>query len=166
MHLIRTISPVRFILIATALLALAVLAFSAADDNRASAAKKGSKTPKGSKNFEIGFVDGQFSDNLLTSTDPKVRSEWFKKLKKTNAEFARLNIYWSETAGASEPASPTNPDDPSYDWSIIDDAVLSAKKQKIDVMLTVLSAPEWAEGPGPPGRRQGGSLEAQRGEAR
>lgn len=103
-----------------------------------------------SKRFDIGFVDGQFSDDLLTSTDPAVREKWFKRLEDTNAEFARINLYWSETAGSSPPLSPTDPGDPSYDWSVADAAVESAKKHHIDVMLTVLSAPTWAEGPNRP----------------
>ena len=140
MNLFKTTSPLRFILFATALFAVVLTAQGSAQ----------AKTPKGSKTFDIGFVDGPFSDDLLTNKNAKVRKEWFKKLKDTNAEFARINIYWSATAGANPPASPTDPNDPSYDWSVTDDAVRSAKKEGIDVMLTVLSAPSWAEGPGRP----------------
>ena len=104
----------------------------------------------GGKSLDIGFVDGQFSDNLLTSSDPAVRKKWFKRLKGANATDARINVYWSQVAGASPPASPTDPGDPSYNWTIIDDAVKSAQKVHAQVLLTVLAAPTWAEGPNRP----------------
>ncbi len=167
---LRSVASFRLTLGLTALfavvaLALALNATDGSSSEGSAALRDGASTPghgsgqqadkrKGGKGgghgLDVGFVDGQFSDNLLTSSDPAVRKKWFKRLKGANASYARINVYWSQTTGPNPPASPTDPADPSYDWTIIDDAVKSAKKVHAQVVLTVLGAPTWAEGPNRP----------------
>lgn len=57
----------------------------------------------------------------------------------------RVNLYWNLVATA-EPADPRDPGDPAYDWTAIDTAVGNAGEHDLSVLLTVLSAPAWAEG--------------------
>lgn len=99
------------------------------------------------RGLDVGFVDGQFSDNLLTNPDPKVRDRWFNRLNQANGELARINLYWSQSVGGSPPVTPTDPADPSYNWSVTDAAVISAAKHHVTPVLTVFAAPTWAEGP-------------------
>ena len=101
------------------------------------------------KQFDFGFADDRFSDNLFTSPSANVRAEWFGRAADSNGRFARINAYWSVIA-TGQPANPANPSDPAYDWAEIDRAVLSADAEGLEVVLLVLNSPSWAEGPGRP----------------
>ena len=59
--------------------------------------------------------------------------------------------------GRTPPADPTNPASASYDFSSIDAAVRDARARGLSVLLTVLDAPTWAEGPGRPASADPGS---------
>jgi hypothetical protein len=61
----------------------------------------------------------------------------------------RLTAIWSSVAPKVEPAvwDPTNPADPNYDWKTLDAAVLRAKARRLDIYVTVLGAPKWAQAP-------------------
>jgi hypothetical protein len=107
-------------------------------------------TAGAARNVDYGFVEDQFGDNLLTNANAAISNEWWDKNKKTNSDVVRVNLYWSQVAGPIEPADPTNPRDPRYDWSVPDAALLNAKRRGIDVVFTVFLAPRWAEGPNRP----------------
>jgi hypothetical protein len=101
------------------------------------------------KQFDFGFADDRFSDNLFTSQNANVRAKWLGRAADANGRFARINAYWSIIA-TGQPGDPTNPSDPAYDWSEIDRAVSSADAEGLEVILLVLNAPSWAEGAGRP----------------
>ena len=107
-------------------------------------------TAGAARNLDYGFVEDQFADNLLTNANAAISNEWWDKNEKTNSDVVRVNLYWSQVAGPIEPADPTNPRDPRYDWSVPDAALLNAKRRGIDVVFTVFLAPRWAEGPNRP----------------
>jgi len=102
------------------------------------------------RGLDIGFVADQFGDNLLTNDDANVRRRWWNRLRKTNSELARVNLDWNQVAGSSPPADPSNPAEPSYDWTIPDTAVREAAARGLTVAFTVVGAPRWAQGANPP----------------
>src|SRR5690242_10771871 len=94
-----------------------------------------------------GLATG-FSDQLYGSPDPNERSLWFDRTVQANASLVRFPVAWS-TAAPSPPADPGNP--ASYnDLGFLDAVVREARARGLTVMLTVNSAPSWAEGPGRP----------------
>jgi hypothetical protein len=98
------------------------------------------------RNIELGFADDVLADNLLFNADESVRSEWARRIDRTGASLVRLNLYWSRVVADGEPADATDPDDPAYDWAEIDRAVSATASRGLDPVLTVLSAPPFAEG--------------------
>ena len=98
----------------------------------------------------VGFVDDRFGDNLLSNPNAAVRDKWFDRLADTNAGLSRINVYWNQSVGGSPPVLARNPADPSYEFGITDAAVRDAQERGLRVVLTVLGAPRWAQGPNPP----------------
>lgn len=98
-------------------------------------------TPAGASAFEVGFADHLFGGES--------GGRWATRAASTGADAIRVNLYWSVVA-VSRPQDPRDPDDPAYDFSPIDRAVRNADRAGLDVLLTVLSAPPWAEGPDRP----------------
>jgi hypothetical protein len=75
---------------------------------------------------------------------------WFERARGAGASYARLLLVWSSVAPASPPANPTDPDDPGYDWSQIDQQVTGAVAAGLKPIVYIYGAPTWAEGPGRP----------------
>ena len=69
----------------------------------------------------------------------------FPTLVKLRAQIIRLNLDWNLIA-AKKPANQADPADPAYDWSNYDRTVLSAAKNKIQVLFTIYGTPRWAQG--------------------
>jgi Cellulase (glycosyl hydrolase family 5) len=93
------------------------------------------------RGLKTGFID----NSLFTSPDASIRNTWLDRAADDGAGIIRINVSWKETV-TSQPASPTNPADPAYDFSSLDNAIQSANARGLNVMLTVLRAPPWAEG--------------------
>lgn len=91
--------------------------------------------------FLVGFADALFSGEQ--------GERWAARTAAGGANAARVNVYWN-VVGPHEPENPRDPADPAYDFAAIDRAVRSADSAGLDVLMTVLSAPRWAEGPGRP----------------
>jgi hypothetical protein len=99
------------------------------------------------RNIEIGF--GEF---FFESTDPVERADIFDFAQAAGASIVRLEASWRQTA-QGQPTQPRNPNDPAYDFSRIDAAVRDAAARNFDIVLTLHSAPVWAEGPDRPGNQ-------------
>jgi hypothetical protein len=97
---------------------------------------------KPAENFEIGFADSLYND-------PEKSDKELKLTETTNADYIRVNMYWSQVA-YNKPANPRDPGDPAYNWSGYDTAIRNATARGFEVDLTVLAAPSWAEGPNRP----------------
>jgi hypothetical protein len=67
------------------------------------------------------------------------------------ASIVRINVHWGQVA-PTPPAVATNPADPAYDFSRVDDAVSAARARGLNVILTVYDAPRWAQGKDQPAR--------------
>jgi hypothetical protein len=93
------------------------------------------------RGLKTGFMD----NSLFTSSDASIRNTWLDRAAGDGAEIIRINVSWKEIV-TSQPASPTDPTDPAYDFTSLDNAIESANAQGLSVMLTVLRAPPWAEG--------------------
>ena len=91
-----------------------------------------------------------------TSPDASVRGDEFDNTVEARAEIARIDVVWRSLV-SGQPADPTNPADPAYDFSSIDAAVRDAAQRDLTVMFTVYRAPSFAEGPDPPGDAPAGS---------
>jgi hypothetical protein len=93
------------------------------------------------RGLKTGFVDNP----LFTSSDALLRNMWLDRAADDGADIIRINVDWADVA-AAKPANPTDPMDPAYDFSSLDEAIKSAHARGLSVMLTVLEAPPWAEG--------------------
>ena len=100
--------------------------------------------------FRLGFADDLFADNLLFSDDAATREQWAARMQEANGSLVRLNTYWRLIA-TTEPANPTDPADPAYDWTAVDNAVTAADSRGLEPVMTVFNAPDFAEAPGRPG---------------
>lgn len=92
----------------------------------------------GVRPFQVGFADALFGQ--------EDGGRWAARTAASNADAVRVNLYWS-LATTGEPENPRLPGDPAYDFNAIDRAVTSADRAGLDVLMTVLSAPRFAEGP-------------------
>jgi Cellulase (glycosyl hydrolase family 5) len=94
-----------------------------------------------------GLVTGLSGPWQYEGDDPTVRALWFDRTVDAGAGIVRLTISWRDLA-PQRPAEPTNP--ASYDFSSVpsvDGAVRDAAARGVRVLITVDSAPDWAEGP-------------------
>lgn len=90
-----------------------------------------------------GFKTGLL--NLTHSDADMARSAQAK------ADILRLNVSWRAVAGGGPPANPANPADPAYNFGSTDAAVSQARARGLQVLLTITSAPNFAEGANRPG---------------
>jgi len=126
----------RIALLATAVLAAAGLAVSAAT---ASPKKHQTKT---SSHLLVGIND----EALALYGDPTTA---FATLKSLKAQVIRVNLYWGGTKWAvakSRPADPNDPGDPAYDWTLYDRLVRYATQNNVKVVFSILFTPGWANG--------------------
>ncbi len=85
-------------------------------------------------------------DVLFSARDPSIRTHWLDEAADVRSDIVRINVLWASTVGPMRPNDPTNPADPAYDFGQVDAAVRDAHARGLEVMLTPLVAPEWAEG--------------------
>jgi Glycosyl hydrolase catalytic core len=69
----------------------------------------------------------------------------FGLLKQLRVQIVRMNLNWPDVA-KRRPAHPQDPADPAYDWDIYDRAIRYAAQNNIQVLLTILFTPSWANG--------------------
>src|SRR5919109_1314234 len=68
----------------------------------------------------------------------------FDTLGALHAGVLRVNLYWGGTKWAvanTQPADPTNPGDPAYNWAVYDRLVRYATQHGIRVMVSILFTP-------------------------
>jgi len=97
------------------------------------------------RGLKVGFVAPEYQ-----SSSAATRGAWLDRTLETGGDIVRLTVSWRATVGP-EPVAPTNPADPSYSFGDLDAAVIDAKARGLEVLLTVTSAPAWAEGANRPG---------------
>src|SRR5262245_1385900 len=99
------------------------------------------------RGFATGLYDGDFADG-----DTSTQTTAFDRAAQARANYTLVYVDWSRVAPYSRPVGfvPTNPADPNYNWATVDAAVRDASARGLTVMLAVVRAPAWAEGPGRP----------------
>ena len=94
--------------------------------------------------LKTGFTDYKFQ-----VADAGTRAFWLDRAREAGGKVVRLNVVWRQIE-PTPPANPTNPGDPAYRFHGLDTAVKDAAARGSRILLTVYSAPDWAEGPNPP----------------
>ncbi len=102
-------------------------------------------------------INTGLAEGSLIDSRPGVRNLWFDRVEEAQAGLVRVNVNWRATAGSSPPASPTDPGDPSYKWTVLDRVVRDAGARGLNVMFLLSTAPKWAEGANRPAGEQPGS---------
>ena len=76
-------------------------------------------------------------------------------LKSLNVQVVRMTLTWGGRDGVANkrPATPTDPADPAYEWGRYDRAIEGASRAGMEVLLTIVGTPAWANGGKAPQRR-------------
>jgi hypothetical protein len=61
------------------------------------------------------------------------------------ASVMRLLVHWDQTARV-RPTLPSDPFDPAYNFDDLDDAIRTAQEQDMEVLLSLVGTPRWANG--------------------
>jgi hypothetical protein len=61
------------------------------------------------------------------------------------ATVMRLLVHWNETV-SRRPATASDPVDPAYDFGDLDEAIRTAQRSDMEVVLTLVGTPRWANG--------------------
>jgi Glycosyl hydrolase catalytic core len=69
----------------------------------------------------------------------------FRTLRQLRVQIIRINLNWPNVA-KRRPAHPQDPADPAYDWDVYDRAIRYAAQNGMQVLLTFLFVPSWANG--------------------
>jgi hypothetical protein len=89
---------------------------------------------------------------VLASSNLKTNDFWAARAHRENAQIVRLAVDWDGVA----PIIPANtfnasdPDDPGYRWNQVDQQVQQLSEEHFKILITVTTAPTWAEGPDRP----------------
>jgi hypothetical protein len=91
-----------------------------------------------------GLALGIFDD--ATTFDPEQRD--FPALQQIHAQVLRMTLAWGGPGGVANtrPAKPADPTDAAYEWSRYDQAIESASGEGMQVLLTIIGTPPWANG--------------------
>lgn len=91
----------------------------------------------------LGFADGVFNQTPFDNP-------WFDRALESEATFLELNLTWASTAPERPGGDATDPGNPAYDFSGIDETIGAAAAHGLDVSLRITKAPRWAEADGRP----------------
>jgi hypothetical protein len=73
------------------------------------------------------------------------RAYAFTQVKAEHASVVRTIVDWSQIA-QTQPAQPSSPFDPAYNFRDLDDFMIHAQQRGIEVLLTIWGTPAWANG--------------------
>ncbi len=81
----------------------------------------------------------------LVGGDAAERAKSLQEASAANAQIARLTVSWASLV-SQPPADGTDPADPAYEFGALDQAVQAVSAQGLQPLLTIQSAPSFAEG--------------------
>jgi hypothetical protein len=93
-------------------------------------------------NAQRGMLVGLQDDAMVLRGNPVMT---FGLLKQLRVQIVRMNLNWNDVA-KRRPAHPQDPADPAYDWDVYDRAIRYASQNRMQVLLTILFVPSWANG--------------------
>jgi Glycosyl hydrolases family 39 len=82
-------------------------------------------------------------DDVLTTASITQIPQRLQMVKATKAKVARFDILWSFVA-ATQPNNPTDPNDPAYDWTRVDQVLIGFQQAGIKPIVSTYSTPDWA----------------------
>jgi len=96
----------------------------------------------GAASASRSFMVGIYDDPMSLGTPDK----GFPLFHSLRAQVVRVTLQWGGTLGVAKkrPKAATDPADPAYDWDVYDRAVELAKKQKIQILFSIVGTPPWA----------------------
>ena len=101
-----------------------------------------------------GFRLGLQDPGLQSTANAAAADDAFAAMHTIDGSIVRISVFWAQVAppGPTRPAGfdASNPADPHYRWNALDVAVRLAAQHHLRVILDILHAPAWAEGPGEP----------------
>jgi hypothetical protein len=88
----------------------------------------------------------------LVSPIASVSGPWLSRATGEGAQIVRVSLPWSAVAPRVPPPGfrAADPASPGYSWASVDATVRSLTSARLQVLMFVLDAPSWAEGPGRP----------------
>jgi Cellulase (glycosyl hydrolase family 5) len=97
-------------------------------------------TAAASPGVAYGLTDDAWLASGPGSVDDRVTT-----LAGLGVQVVRFTVRWDQVA-PTEPADPTNPQDPAYDWSTPNDVLGALHAHGIDVVLQIVGTPQWSNG--------------------
>jgi polysaccharide biosynthesis protein PslG len=82
-------------------------------------------------------------DDILTTAPITEIPKRLELVKGTQSKVARFDLLWSFVA-PRPPARPTDPEDPAYDWTRVDQVLIGLDQANITPIVSVYSTPTWA----------------------
>jgi hypothetical protein len=101
-------------------------------------------------------ADAGFTTGLGLSGPPNERDAWLQRARTAQSKIIRIGVPWSLIATA-RPANPADPADPAYNFTVLDDQISDITAAGLRPLLTVQTAPAFAEGPGRSGSAPAGT---------
>ncbi len=88
------------------------------------------------------------ADPYLVDGSSSSQSKWAGRARSVGTQSVRLDVNWSSVAPGSRPKgfNASNPGSTGYRWSGLDSQVKQLSAEGFQILLTVQSAPKWAEG--------------------
>jgi putative glycosyl hydrolase len=87
---------------------------------------------------------GLFDDAV--TLDPNVNN--FPLLRSLHVQVVRMTLTWGGRGGVAnkQPEHPADPGDPAYNWSAYDQAIERANDAGVQLLMTIVGTPAWANG--------------------
>jgi hypothetical protein len=101
------------------------------------------------------FSTGVAGNEFLSGSAAE-RAAWLDRAVDADVRIIRLNVSWRGVT-AGKPADPADPADPAYNLSGLDAAIRDVTSHGLEPLLTINSAPDFAQGRGRPGGAAQGS---------
>lgn len=142
-----------------ALVALAILLLAVSCNSGAWAKSRVVPRAKALAQLTLGFSSG--ADVALASGNPATQALWVPRAHAERTQMVRLSVFWNQVAPKTLPSNfnASNPADPNYDWTAVDEQVRELSTAGFKVMIVIDSAPTWAEGPNMPKSASPGTWE-------
>ncbi|HZP71807.1 MAG TPA: hypothetical protein VFA97_00360 [Gaiellaceae bacterium] len=89
------------------------------------------------------------TDDAWLLNGPGSLDDRLSTLDALGVRVVRFTLHWNQIA-TSEPAAPTDPSDPAYDWTKASQVLDGLRANGIEVVVQLLGTPGWANGKKPP----------------